>query len=199
MALGLALSLQNRYGEAEQEFETAIRLNPRLYDAYYFFARTCRAQGKMDEAVRWFQKAADSNPDDYQAPQLLWNTLQHSGDPTQVQAAYELAIQVTERHLKLYPDDARALCLVATALGWAGERERSLQWLARAQSQQPDEPRVLYNVACAYAQLDEPNAALDALEASVDAGRRGKEWPLNDPDFTPLHNHPRFRALIERM
>ena len=40
VARGVALSLSARYVEAAQEFEEAIRLNPNLFDAHYYFART---------------------------------------------------------------------------------------------------------------------------------------------------------------
>ncbi len=33
---GVALTVNKRYGEAEKEFETAIGLNPRLFEAHYF-------------------------------------------------------------------------------------------------------------------------------------------------------------------
>jgi serine/threonine protein kinase len=39
---GLAVSLNQRYEEAKQEFEAAIRLNPNLFEAYYFYGRCFR-------------------------------------------------------------------------------------------------------------------------------------------------------------
>jgi adenylate cyclase len=38
---GLAISLSKRYDEAELEFQTAMRLDPKLFEAYYFYARAC--------------------------------------------------------------------------------------------------------------------------------------------------------------
>ena len=45
---GLALStFSTEYAEAEIEFETAMELNPELFEAYYLYAHACRTQGKM--------------------------------------------------------------------------------------------------------------------------------------------------------
>ncbi len=33
-----------------------MRLNPKLFDPCYFYARSCFAQGKMEEAVRLVQE-----------------------------------------------------------------------------------------------------------------------------------------------
>ena len=52
-ARGLALSLSQGHEEAEREFEQAIFLNPKLFEAYYFFARTCFIQGKKEAAAHW--------------------------------------------------------------------------------------------------------------------------------------------------
>ena len=56
---GLALSLRERYPEAMAEFDQAIALDPNLFEAHYFYARACFTQGKLDEAARHFQRAAD--------------------------------------------------------------------------------------------------------------------------------------------
>src|SRR6266576_3557932 len=39
VARGLAVSLSKRFDEAEREFETAMRLDSKLFDAPYFFGR----------------------------------------------------------------------------------------------------------------------------------------------------------------
>ena len=57
---GLALSLRGRYPEAMAEFDQAIALDPNLFEAHYFYARACFAQGNLDEAARLFQRAADN-------------------------------------------------------------------------------------------------------------------------------------------
>jgi adenylate cyclase len=99
--------------------------------------------------------------------------------------------------VELYPEDARALYLGAGALIETGDVKRSLEWVARALAIDPEETSILYNVACTYSILGEKEQALDCLEKAVRNGFGHKEWIENDPDFTSLHNHPRFRALLQ--
>ena len=66
-ARGVALSIAHRHGEARQEFETAIRLDPALFEARYFYARACLAEGRPEDAARLFEEASRVRPEDYQA------------------------------------------------------------------------------------------------------------------------------------
>ena len=70
-ARGLARSFSRHYDEAVEEFEEAIRLNPYLFDAYYYFARTAFALGDMARAAEMFDLAAQLRPEDFQSPMLL--------------------------------------------------------------------------------------------------------------------------------
>ena len=41
----VALTLRRSYQEAREEFEAALRLNPMLYEAHYFYGRACFTEG----------------------------------------------------------------------------------------------------------------------------------------------------------
>ena len=43
---------------AQREFESAIALDPRLYETWYFYARVCFEKGQLAEAARFFEQAA---------------------------------------------------------------------------------------------------------------------------------------------
>ncbi len=47
LSRGVACSIGRNYMEAEAELEAAIHLDPMLWEAYYFYARVCFAQGKL--------------------------------------------------------------------------------------------------------------------------------------------------------
>jgi serine/threonine protein kinase/tetratricopeptide (TPR) repeat protein len=194
-ARGLAVALRKRYAEAEPEFETAIRLNPALFEPYYFYARTCFQQGKLERAVGLFEQACEVH-DDYQArllAALCYKGLDRTEEAT---AAYGRALTAIDRHLELTPGDARALTLGAGCLGRLGRVDEARQWNTRALSIDPEDPVVVYAAACVWAILGMPDDALDALAKALEVGFGNRKWILNDPDFESLRDHPRFRELV---
>ena len=80
-----------------------------------------------------------------------------------------------------------------------GEGDRAREWADRALSLEPEEPRILYNVACVFALLSESDKAISCLEKAIETGYGHKVWIKNDPDLSSVRDHPRFQALIHRM
>ena len=196
---GLALSLQERYEESELAFQAAIEYDPKLFEAHYFFARSYWQQGNLEEAVRHFEQAMEVRPEDYQTPSLLTSVHEKLGNTERAMELHRRTVELTERHLELYPNDARALYLGSGGLIATGETERGLEWAARAVDADPDDPAILYNVACTYSMAGRLDEAVDSLERSVAAGFASRDWIINDGDFEPIREHPRYRALINSM
>jgi adenylate cyclase len=63
----------------------------------------------------------------------------------------------------------------------------------------PDDGATLYNVACAYALAGLPDQALDTLEQTLGKAFTNLDWIMNDPDWAPLRDHPRYLALMDRL
>lgn len=198
-ARGQAEIFSKNYAEAEREFEEAIRLNPRLFETFYFYGRALFAQGKMEKAAALFRKASELDPADYQSIIQLENSLRALGRNDEARQAGEQAVRVIERHIQHEPGDARAFYLGGGAALLLGDRDRALDWTARALAIDPDETAVLYNAACTYTHLGETDRALDLLEKAIRNGFGYKEWLEHDPDFIPIRDHPRFRALLESL
>ena len=59
-------------------------------------------------------------------------------------------MRVAEEHIRLNPDDARALYIGANGLVSLGRFEEGLKWASLARELQPNEPMALYNLACIY-------------------------------------------------
>ncbi len=194
---GMAVALNKRYEEAGAEFESAIRLNPRLFEAYYFYGRAKFSEGKLEEAAPLFKQASAVNPDDYQSIALYAMAVTSLGRSAEADAAYKQTMQIIEKHLQLHPDDARALYLGAICLSKLGKPAQSFEWGQRALSMDPEDPGLLYNVACVYALLDRTEDAIDCLEKAVSLGFGHKGWIQNDSDLVSLHSHPRFQALLQ--
>jgi tetratricopeptide (TPR) repeat protein len=174
-----------------------MRLNPRLFDAAYLYGRCNFSQGKMEEAAALFRRASELDPADYQALNLLHLCLRSLGRDDEGHAVSRAALERTERHVEVHPEDARALYLGAHSLLHVGDPERALEWAARALAIDPDENSTIYNVACLYAQLGERDRALDLLETTIRNGFGQMEWLENDPDLVALRDEPRFKSLLQ--
>ena len=195
----LALSLNERDAEAEQAFETAIGLDPDLFEARYFYARHSFVHGQQDKAVRLYEEAMRVRPEDYQSPLLVAQSYDDLGRPDDAVAARKRGIELAEQHLRLNPDDARALYMAANGMAALGERERSRDWAERAIKAQPDDPMLLYNVGCIFSMLGCVEEALACLEKGVELGVAEKGWFVHDSNLDPLRGHPRFQALLSRL
>jgi len=196
---GLALTLRQQYGEAREEFETALRLDPTLYEAHYFFARACQTEGKFEEAVTHYRDAWRVRPEDYQAIYLSAEALVSSGRPDEALEASRQALKAADAHLDLNPDDARAWYLSATALMRLGQRDQALERAQRALAIDPEDTAVLYNVGCVYALARFTEKALDYLDRSIRNGMANRQWLENDSDWDSIRDTPRFQALVRKL
>ncbi len=199
VARGLAVSLSKGYDEAEREFEAAMRLDPKLFEAAYFFARARLSQGQPLEAAKLFERAVALRPEDYQAPALLGQAYHAAGKPVDSQNSYRRAVQLVNERLELNPDDARALIMGAVSMAAIGDTKVALDFVDRAVAVDPDDAGVLYNIACAYSSLGRPEESITILERAVDKGYAHKGWMENDPDLEPIRGLPRYQALLQVM
>ena len=196
---GLALFISEKYDEAEREFEAAVALNANLFEAWYYYGLACSSRGDFEKASRLYQRASEVNPSDYQAPIFLaqaYASLGRKHDEMKVRLG---ALSIVERHLRLNPHDTRALYFGAGNFWRVGERAKATELAERALKQDQEEPVVLYNVACVYAEQGNTERAIDLLEKAVDLGWGDRAWMKNDSDLIQLHGHPRFEALLARI
>jgi adenylate cyclase len=195
-SLGLAEYLGLNHESARREFETALELDPELFEACYFYARSCFAQKLYEKAAALFARASQASPEDFQAPALRGLCLRTLGRPGEARVALEDCLRKVEHHLQLHPDDVRAICLGSNALCEIGDPARAREWAERAMAMDPGEGAVLYNVACTYAQLNDIEKAIDCLEKAFSQGFGHMAWVENDPDLAVVREHPRYKCLM---
>jgi non-specific serine/threonine protein kinase len=192
----LSLSLSRRDAEAEKAFEAAVQLDSNLFEAYYFHARHCFVRGESARAVALYEQAMRVRPEDYQSRLLMAQIYDDLGRPDDARAARLRGIELAEEHLKLNPDDARAVYMAANGMAALGQPERGRQWADRALAMRPDDAMLLYNVGCIYSLLGCVEEAITALEDAVQKGLTQKGWYEHDSNLDPLRKYPRFQKLI---
>ena len=80
----------------------------------------------------------------------------------------------------------------------AGRYEEGLAMDRRLADRHPEDPMVLYNLACSYALTGRPDDALVVLARALAAGYSDLPWMRRDKDLVSLHGDPRFEALLQR-
>ena len=196
-ARGLVLRAAEQFEEAETEFKKAIEINPRLFEPRHFYAQLKRSMGDFEHAARLFVDAAMLRPEDYQALAIACNMYETLGDAENLDRYTSETGERVMRAIELNPNDARAWALGAGVWLQLGDKEKSVEWIERAQMLSPKSSGVMYNSACMYAKMGETDKALTLLERAVALGSRNKHYFETDGDFDSIREHPRFIALMK--
>jgi adenylate cyclase len=198
IARGNALRLLND-PESEAAFEQALALSPQSAELHYAWARFLVSQERRDEAVRHYERAFELAPDDYRYIVMALQEYQALGDQEGERSCLERSWAAIERRLEIDPEDVRAYDHGAGVLALLGRKAESSRFVDKALAFRPDDYGTLYTLACAAMLNGEPDRALDLLDLAVGPGRGDKAWLLGDHDLAPLHDLPRFEAIVQRM
>ncbi len=200
VARGLALGNDGDDQAAVAAFERALATDPANHDAHVAFARYLVTHGDFQRAAPLFEQAIKLNPEDWQSPMLIDNVLLALGRTDEADRYARLGIERAEAEMRQHPENSRPAQLGAPTLARLGERDKALEWLERTMFLDPDDPIVIYNAACTYAQLNEPDPAFAALEKWANiTGSEQKMWIETDSDFDLIRGDPRFASLMERL
>ena len=97
------------------EFEKAIALDPNSFEGHYFYARACFAEGKLERAAAFFERAAEIKPDDFQSLILLRQIYRSLGRDAEGEDAARKGIERAEQELNVHPENPRPAYLGASA------------------------------------------------------------------------------------
>lgn len=199
VARGCVLSLSRRYDKAAQAFENAVGLNPNLFEAYYYFARSRFADGDIERSAELFRKAGEVRQEDFQSPLLLAQSLRMLGREKEGWEASVEGVRRVEHALTLNPTDSRALSLGSVHLFEIGQTARALEWSERSLELYPDDVSTLVNAACLRAKAGQKEASLELLERVFARGFGKRDWVEHDPDYDSLRDDPRFQRLFSKL
>ena len=81
---------RNELEDAQQNLSQALDIQPGLTEAKLDLARTCHAQGKVDEAVTILQKVVASDPDNQDAHYLLFGLYKERGQSAEARRELQI-------------------------------------------------------------------------------------------------------------
>jgi serine/threonine protein kinase/tetratricopeptide (TPR) repeat protein len=200
-SFGFALSLADQRAAAEEAFQKALQLDPRLFEACYLYAsEMLYGWGDLERAAALFERASEVDRNDYQSPIILASVYLGLGRRTDALAAATRGVQIARAQLQLNPGDLRALYMSAQALAVVGEDQHASELARRARELDGDRTGlVLINVAEALAMLGKRDEAIACLALGVARGFRRETAIRFDPFLATLRDDSRFLGLLDRM
>jgi TolB-like protein/tetratricopeptide (TPR) repeat protein/tRNA A-37 threonylcarbamoyl transferase component Bud32 len=209
---------------AEQSFKRSLELTPGSADTYDLYGRLCSSLCRFDEAITMQTRAYELDPlahrNDLATSFLRAGLYEEArraasraidGDPQSSRGYATLAWTYAKRgqypqgleHLQtavaLTPDATLWLAQLGQVHAMAGQREEARAVLRRLEESSTERYVSPYHFAYVYTGLDEHDRAIDYLERAYEDRAGAVHGIKGSFLFTPLHDHPRFTALLRKM
>lgn len=97
------------------------------------------------------------------------------------------------------PAYVEALQLLGDAYSRRGRFQETLRVAQQVARLRPEDPHVLFNLACSLALTGNFEATCDTLHRALDAGFRDFRRLARDPDLAAFRKHPLYRRLRQRV
>jgi adenylate cyclase len=190
-----------RHEEAIKQIEKALQLDPGSWEANKEAARLIFRQGRIRDAIPYFEKASSLMESDYNSTGLLVTCYHGLKDADGVRRYAAKTFERAEKAVGQDQGNGSALGYGSVSLAALGEAHRAKEWTRRALLIDPDNLTMRYNLACAFAShLHDADAAMEVLEPYADRFNAMLVTHFQvDPDIDPIREDPRFQAMLERM
>jgi adenylate cyclase len=191
------LSQYGRHDEASAEIDIALRLDPESYEVNKSAAYLRVRQRRMEEAIRYYEKAMALMETDVNSPAMLITCYGALGRGDDVRRVAGVTLERAKKILAQDENNGSAMGYGVAALAVLGEGERAKEWINRALLIDPDNMNMRYNFACALTAFKDVEAAIEVLGPVFQTAYINR---LNhakiDPDLDILRDDPRFQKMI---
>jgi serine/threonine-protein kinase len=191
---GVVARLDGDYETALRSFDRMVKLNPEEQVlASYNRARIFMYQQKYDEALRELDAGATLEPEHPVVKVFRARVLYYRGE---IDEAAEILHQVLIRHPQM--DGIRPI--LAICLSAQGQHTKANEQLTHKVRQVAEaDYDISYWLASAYLLQGRQVEALRWLETAIRLGNENYRWFESDPNWTDMHEDPRFVELMNRI
>lgn len=195
--LGSMFYSLDRRTEAIEMYKRVLEIEPQ-YSAYSNLATLYYYDGHYKDAARMYEKALEQRDSDYRVWGYLATAYGRIPDESHKEfAAYQRALSLAEKRLKINPRDPGLLVRLAVYNRELGERDKALSLLQQAVALQPKEVNVIFRIGSNYARLGERELALEWIERALDKGYAVEELERN-PGFAELRDDERYQKILQK-
>ncbi len=146
-------------------------------------------RGSPRDAIFYFDKILDVNPNHV-------NALAHKGNSLGKIGKYEQAIVCYNMVLKIKTYDEICLLNKGLSLHYLRKYDEAVQCYEEILQKTPDNANAAYYMACTKSLQNDIIQALTWLEKAVLLDSKFAEKASADQDFSNLHNNSKFKSLI---
>lgn len=179
-----------RPGEAREQIDIALKLNPTLPSIYLLSANLYFVEGKCEDGLKECQKIIDLNPPNFYSIYYAYFELYKC-------LGNELkAVESLQKAFSFFPEDVKYISKVKEAYDQSGMTGLFRCWI----EQELEDPEWgIVGVSQKYAIIGEKKKALDYLEEAFKMNYPGLPNINYDPRFDNIRHEPRFQALLDSM
>jgi tetratricopeptide (TPR) repeat protein len=172
-----ALAAENQIA-AEEEFQKALKINPRAIEVLTELAQLKRSQWKFDEAIKYYTQAEQASPLTYELAYGL-------GASYASKREYAQAIGWLQKAVVLAPDSADGHFALGSALVQNGQFEAAIPELKASRQLDPGMKQAYFLLGRAYSKLGRPEEAKVAFQKVDELSRAEGQGGAKSDDAPP--------------
>jgi len=224
--MGVWYKEKGLFEEAEAAFRRALITDPEIItESYYYLGNVSREQGEHNQAIAFYQKSLQVDPNFFEAQYNLGKIYAILGQTKE-------ALQEFTKALELNPEDVDTYINIGVELSNQGRRKEALTSYEKALELDPGsylgysnmgveftalgdyEKAILYhkkalalnsffadgwyNLACSYSRNNDLENSLKALERSVRLDASNIEYAKKDPELDNIKSTSGYKSIIKK-
>ena len=187
--------LAGNFSAAAPAFKKALQIEPKKI-AYSNLGLMYYYLGQLDESIATHQLAIELEPGDHLAWSNLGDALSIAGRSDEAREAFETARGHAQEALSVNPNDPFYSMDLAWIEAMLGNTVNARTLMNRALDLAPDDPYTHYYNALVFLRAGDQDAALSALQVSVDGGY-ARQLIAAEPLLAPLRSYEAFSEIID--
>jgi arylsulfatase A-like enzyme/cytochrome c-type biogenesis protein CcmH/NrfG len=182
-SLGKIYQQRKEWLKAIEEFNEAIKLNPRDVVSYFQLSQSYYSLGMMDEAAKAAQATLSLRPNHLRSLLFLALYFKSKQDIKE-------SIVYLEKAQQMYPSNRQVSLEYADALVTAEDYERAIQIYQQLLAEMPENPQVYNKLGLVYFYLDDYPKAIEYLEQEVSLEESADSYFLLGAAYGKLERYP---------
>ncbi|MEO6248902.1 MAG: TIR domain-containing protein [Sphingomicrobium sp.] len=188
---------EGRDEDADRQLALALEIDPESWEVNKEAAMIAFRQGRVAEAVPYWEKAISLVETDCHSGHMLVCCYEALNDRANLERIARVTIARVEKEVAQDPTNGSVMAMGVSALGALGDANRARDWIGRAMLMDPENNSMRYNLACALSiHLNDFETALELLEPYFAQMTMTQLRHIDvDPDFKNLRDLPRYQEM----